>query len=108
MSWGNVEPVSTSMLNSSAVCMFLLLPLSDSLDPAFAGPRTVRTFATLTAAAKLYGIARCKSSPPTCRAQFRDYNMTAVSKIENASFNSTGTLLLLHGTGTQLLRGHIA
>ena len=90
MSWGNVEPVSTIMLNSSAVCMFLLVPLSDSLDPTFAGPRTVRTFATLTAVAKLYGITWCKSSPPTCRAQFHDYNMTVVSKIGNASFNTTG------------------
>ena len=90
MRWGKAEPVSTIMFNSCGICLFLLVPLSDSLDPAFAGPRTVRAFATACAAVTLYNIVWCKSSPPSCRALFHDYNMTITSKMVNASFNSTG------------------
>ena len=91
MSRGSAEPVSRTMLNFSGICMFVLLPLSDSLDPAFAGPRAVRVFATMGAAIKLYCIAWCKSSPETCRALYHDYNMTVAS---GTAFNDTG-----NGTG---------
>ena len=98
MSWGRVEPVSRIMLNSAATFMFLLVPLSDSLDPAFAGPSTVRVFATLSAAGKIYTIAWCKSSPQRCRALYHDYTMTVASTTVNARFNST--VVHRHGTGS--------
>ena len=93
MSWGVRELVSGTMLPLSAAATFLLVPLSDSLDPGFAGPRTVRMLASLGAATKLYLMAWCKGSPKRCRTLYHDYTFTSKGlthrSMVNATFNST-------------------
>ena len=95
MSWGVRDPVSTIMFSFSAAALFLLVPLSDSFDPTFAGSRTVCVMASLSAAMKLYAFAWCKSSPQRCHAVYQDYTLTVSDATRaNATFNAAR-----HATG---------
>ena len=104
MSWESVEPVSGMIFSFSAVAIFLILPLSDSINPAFGSPRTVRMMASIIAAIKLYLIASCKSSPLSCHAKYHGYTLSVTSATANATPNGLGNAT---GNTTAKLSEHV-
>ena len=83
--------------------MQALVPLFDSLSPAFAGPCFIRISAILAGLVKLHNIIDCKAMPSQCRSMLKNFVWemgSGVSKQNATTIGGRPLITLWHGSST--------
>ena len=76
--------------------MQALVPLFDSLSPAFAGPCFIRISAILAGLVKLHNIIDCKAMPSQCRSMLKNF----VWEMGSGVSKQNATTIVNNGTAT--------